>query len=243
MLYALITLLLFFGFSFNADATCFDLAYFVEGVRIGSCSEDNAKDVPVTLYLLIWLLINTAFAQLILAPRCHLVVKCVLFILALPLSPLVLGVTYLGLGINKGVETLRERNKPAIPTADTTTALPPTTASAQTSAALPQLFIGQFQFNQTEHSLCNGQHSTILEPKCLQVLSYLIEQQPRIVSLEELHSNIWQNQIVTDTAVRRVISKLRLAFDDTDTKNPKYIKSIMKRGYQLIADVKQQGTE
>jgi DNA-binding winged helix-turn-helix (wHTH) protein len=71
----------------------------------------------------------------------------------------------------------------------------------------------------------------------MEVLSYLIEQQPRIVSLEELHTNVWPNQIVTDTAVRRVISKLRTAFSDTDTKNPKYIKSVMKRGYQLIAPV------
>ena len=77
----------------------------------------------------------------------------------------------------------------------------------------------------------------------MQVLSYLIEQQPRIVSLEELHNNVWENQIVTDTAVRRVISKLRVTLNDNDTKNPTYIKSVMKRGYQLIAEVKTQPIE
>lgn len=123
--------------------------------------------------------------------------------------------------------------------------LPATTQVQLKASNVPekQLFIGDFKFNSTEQSLSNGQQSTLLEPKCMQVLSYLIEHQPRIVSLEELHTNIWQNQIVTDTAVRRVISKLRVAFSDTDTKNPKYIKSIMKRGYQLTADVTSQPTE
>ncbi|MEI5604422.1 winged helix-turn-helix domain-containing protein, partial [Streptomyces brasiliscabiei] len=84
--------------------------------------------------------------------------------------------------------------------------------------------------NCQDNSLSKGEQLTYLEPKMMEVLSYLIEHQPRVISLEELHSNVWQNQIVTDTAVRRIISKLRNAFSDIDTKKPQYIKSQMKRG-------------
>ena len=53
-------------------------------------------------------------------------------------------------------------------------------------------------------------------------------------SLEELHQNIWPGQVVTDTAVRRTVSKLRQALEDTDPQNPRFIRSVMKRGYQFI---------
>lgn len=237
MRYLLLGLLLLIVFPFDANATCFDLSIIKDGVRIGRCPIESANDIPVTTLFIIWMLINTTFAQLLFSQKCHLIIKCILFILALPLSPLVLCLSYFTLAIYKKVpEIVHKKKVPQIPTT--------TPVKIDKSEVLKtQLFIGDFRFNSTEQSLSNSKQNTLLEPKCMQVLSYLIEHQPRIVSLEELHTNIWKNQIVTDTAVRRVISKLRVAFSDTDTKNPKYIKSVMKRGYQLTAEVKQQPTE
>lgn len=76
-----------------------------------------------------------------------------------------------------------------------------------------------------------------VEPKVIEVLCYLIAQRERFVSLHELHENVWAGRVVTDTAVRKTISKLRQLLNDTDADNPQYIKSQMKRGYQLICPV------
>ncbi|WDE12170.1 winged helix-turn-helix domain-containing protein [Thalassomonas haliotis] len=76
----------------------------------------------------------------------------------------------------------------------------------------------------------------ILEPKVLAVLLYLYQHHDTYISMDELHENVWQGRVVSDAAVRRTISKLRLLFKD-DHKVPRYVKSLPKRGYKLICPV------
>ena len=75
-----------------------------------------------------------------------------------------------------------------------------------------------------------------LEPKVLDVLLYFIENNKRYITMDELHENLWQGRIVSDAAVRRIISKLRILFND-DHKAPSYIKSLSKKGYKLVCNV------
>lgn len=97
--------------------------------------------------------------------------------------------------------------------------------------------IGEFTVDINERRIFKLQDEQAVEPKVIEVLCYLIEHRERFVSLKELHENIWAGRVVTDTAVRKTISKLRILLDDNDTENPRYIKSQMKRGYQLVCSV------
>lgn len=72
-----------------------------------------------------------------------------------------------------------------------------------------------------------------LEPKVYEVLCYLLAHQQRFVSLDELHKEVWQGRVVSDTAVRRTISKLRAALNDQGD-SPRYIQSAAKRGYRWL---------
>jgi DNA-binding winged helix-turn-helix (wHTH) protein len=76
----------------------------------------------------------------------------------------------------------------------------------------------------------------VIEPKVLSVLMYFCENKDRYISMQELHENVWKDRCVSDAAVRRIISKIRLLFND-DHKSPKYIQSLPKRGYKLICSV------
>lgn len=78
-----------------------------------------------------------------------------------------------------------------------------------------------------------------VEPKVIEVLCYLMTHRERFVSLQELHEKVWSGRVVTDTAVRKTISKLRQLLNDTDVDNSQFIKSQMKRGYQFIFPVSQ----
>lgn len=75
--------------------------------------------------------------------------------------------------------------------------------------------------------------SVRLEPKVLDVLIYFYENGNRYISMTELHEKVWHDRVVSDAAVRRIIGKLRVLFDD-DHKAPTYIQSLPKRGYKLI---------
>ncbi len=96
--------------------------------------------------------------------------------------------------------------------------------------------LGSFYLDVEEMLLIVEQQSKAIEPKVLAVLLYFIENNDRYISMAELHENLWQGRIVSDAAVRRIISKLRVLFND-DHKNPNYIKSLPKKGYKLICEL------
>ncbi|MBQ4833540.1 winged helix-turn-helix domain-containing protein [Pseudoalteromonas sp. MMG010] len=218
-------------FSSQANAFCLEASNYIEGVKYGACGE-QIDSITLTPYFIIWMLLNVLFGQTLNKPNIHVGFKYLLFLCAFPLSPLVLLMNLTAMMVSriykKYSTTAKNKAQPNHDCAEPVIEKP----------SVNQLTIGEYTFDSLQQSLIKEDNLYTLEPKCMQVLSYLIEQQPRIVSLEELHNNVWENQIVTDTAVRRVISKLRVALNDNDTKNPKYIKSVMKRGYQLIAEVK-----
>ena len=93
---------------------------------------------------------------------------------------------------------------------------------------------GTFQIDLAERRIYTIAGELPVEPKVVDVLCYLIQNSDRFVSLQELHAEVWTGRVVTDTAVRRTISKLRAVLGDTDQDAPLFIKSQMKRGYQFI---------
>jgi len=96
--------------------------------------------------------------------------------------------------------------------------------------------LGSYKLDVEEMLLNRDGEKVTLEPKVLEVLLYFIKNKERYITMEELHENLWQGRIVSDAAVRRIISKLRILFNDNH-KAPKYIKSLSKRGYKLICNV------
>ncbi len=96
--------------------------------------------------------------------------------------------------------------------------------------------LGSYILDKEEMTLANNEGMVKLEPKVLALLTYLVENENRYISMKELHENVWQDRCVSDAAVRRAIGKLRLLFND-DHKTPSYIQSIPKRGYKLICQI------
>ncbi|HUG24796.1 winged helix-turn-helix domain-containing protein [Piscinibacter sp.] len=76
-----------------------------------------------------------------------------------------------------------------------------------------------------------------LEPKAMAVLLILAERPGEVVTRDELLATVWPDVIVSDNALTQVIIKLRRALEDTP-REPKYLQSIAKSGYRLIAEVR-----
>lgn len=75
-----------------------------------------------------------------------------------------------------------------------------------------------------------------LEAKAMQVLVYLAANAGQVVRRDELEEQIWPNTYVTEDAVTNAVAKVRRAFQD-DARNPKFIETIPKVGYRIIAEV------
>jgi DNA-binding winged helix-turn-helix (wHTH) protein/Tol biopolymer transport system component len=78
--------------------------------------------------------------------------------------------------------------------------------------------------------------STRLEPKAMHVLVCLAEHAGQVVAKEQLIRTVWPDTFVGDDVLTRCISELRRVFGD-DAKEPRFIQTIPKSGYRLIAEV------
>ncbi|MEP5610701.1 MAG: winged helix-turn-helix domain-containing protein [Cyclobacteriaceae bacterium] len=76
-----------------------------------------------------------------------------------------------------------------------------------------------------------------VEPQLMDVLHQLALSPGHVVTKEQLMSTTWAGVVVTENVLTRAISSLRKTLED-DRSNPKYIETISKTGYRLIASVK-----
>jgi TolB-like protein/DNA-binding winged helix-turn-helix (wHTH) protein len=79
-------------------------------------------------------------------------------------------------------------------------------------------------------------HSIQLEPKTMGVLLCLAEHAPQVVTREQFIEQVWNGRIVTDEVLSRAISLLRSVLKD-DAQDPKYIRTVPRVGYALVASV------
>ncbi len=70
----------------------------------------------------------------------------------------------------------------------------------------------------------------------MDVLVALADRPGQVVSKAELLDRIWRRRFVTETVLTRAIFEIRAAFGD-DTDKPRYVETIVKRGYRLLAPV------
>lgn len=96
------------------------------------------------------------------------------------------------------------------------------------------LHIGRYRLHPIQ-GLSDDGREVHVTPKSLAVLAALARQPGRIVPKQELFRTVWAGTIVTDAALTSCIRELRLALDD-DARNPRYIKTVHRRGYRLLVD-------
>lgn len=75
-----------------------------------------------------------------------------------------------------------------------------------------------------------------LEPKVMQVLEYLARTPGQVVERDTLLNGIWEGRAFSDEPLSRCVFELRRALGDS-AKDPRYIETIPKSGYRLIATV------
>ncbi len=95
--------------------------------------------------------------------------------------------------------------------------------------------VGEWVFDLYKLTITRGDGELSLEPKSVDLLSYLIEHPNRVIGKQELMDNVWRT-IVSDNTISRSIVRLRRTLGD-DSQNPVYIATIPRKGYRLIAPV------
>lgn len=96
--------------------------------------------------------------------------------------------------------------------------------------------VGEFTIERELNTISHHGKCQIVEPKVMALLCYLSSHANEVISRDKLMEDVWRSQ-VSEGAVNRVVGLLRKALSD-NAESPRYIQTIAKKGYRLIADVK-----
>jgi TolB-like protein len=91
-----------------------------------------------------------------------------------------------------------------------------------------------------EPALCRitrGGRTTHLRPKLIDLLVFLASAPGRVIGKDELLDRVWHGEFVVESVLGRSVADLRHILED-DAATPRFIETIPKRGYRLIAPVR-----
>lgn len=94
--------------------------------------------------------------------------------------------------------------------------------------------LGDWTFHTAAAELRRGAERRRLENRAARVLELLCKRRGEVVSAEELVDQIWGGRALSQNSVAVVVGDVRRALGD-DARHPRYIETVAKRGYRLIA--------
>ncbi|MBE7516056.1 MAG: winged helix-turn-helix domain-containing protein [Chloracidobacterium sp.] len=95
----------------------------------------------------------------------------------------------------------------------------------------------EFRLDADEETLYHDGERVNLKLRNVQVLLHLVENPGQIVTKQEFLDKVWGRAFVEESNLSVSIAQIRKALGD-DSKNPKFIENLPKKGYRFIADVK-----
>ena len=96
--------------------------------------------------------------------------------------------------------------------------------------------VGEFRVQPQLGVIAKNGSEIHLEPKVMEVLVCLAGHAGEVVPKEQLLQTVWTDTFVSDQVLKVTVSELRKALGD-DAKEPRFIQTIPKQGYRLIAQV------
>ncbi|MEM9557818.1 MAG: winged helix-turn-helix domain-containing protein [Acidobacteriota bacterium] len=99
-----------------------------------------------------------------------------------------------------------------------------------------RLRVGAWRIEASRNLLVRGGREERLEPKVMALLLALAARGGEVATRDELFAAVWPDVVVGDDALTMAVSKLRRALGD-DRRGMRYIETIPKTGYRLVAAV------
>jgi transcriptional activator of cad operon len=98
------------------------------------------------------------------------------------------------------------------------------------------LRVGDWYVDPVSGQMSKGPEIVKVEARTMRLLLYLAQRTGEVVSIDELLNHVWAGVIVTPDSVYQAITSLRRMLGD-DPKRPRYIATVARLGYRMIADV------
>jgi len=100
-----------------------------------------------------------------------------------------------------------------------------------------EFYLGDWLIQPSLDRVTRGQRTHTVPPRFMDLLVCLAEQRGAVVSKSQIVDKVWAGDVVTDGALTHAVAVLRQTLDD-DAREPRYIETIPRRGYRVIATVR-----
>jgi transcriptional activator of cad operon len=104
------------------------------------------------------------------------------------------------------------------------------------------LRIGDWLVNPSNGEISRGAEIVRLEARAAILLQYLAARAGEVVSIQELLDHVWIDVAVSPDSVYQAVASLRRQLGD-DSKQPRYIATVPRLGYRMVATVKPCGED
>ena len=98
------------------------------------------------------------------------------------------------------------------------------------------LKFGTVELDLDRYELRNAGERSSIEPKAFDLLVYLVQQRPKVISKDEIYEKIWDGRIISEATLTSCVNAARKAIGDSGRKQ-QLIRTVPRRGYSFIADV------
>src|SRR5262245_15875799 len=105
-----------------------------------------------------------------------------------------------------------------------------------TGAVRKRMKIGDWVVTPPLNQLERDGRALKFEPRSMELLVCLARHSRDVVSTDQLIAEVWNGRVIEESGVYKQINLLRTALGD-EAQRPKFIETIPKRGYRLIAPV------
>jgi TolB-like protein/tetratricopeptide (TPR) repeat protein len=95
--------------------------------------------------------------------------------------------------------------------------------------------LGDWRVEPSLNRLTRGDVVRHLRPRLMDLLAFLAARAGDVVTKDEILDAVWGQRFVAESVLSRSVADLRQFLDD-DAEQPRFIETVPKRGYRLIAD-------
>ena len=114
-------------------------------------------------------------------------------------------------------------------------AMRPKTALREATSGFFEL--GDWEVRPNNNELVAGRETRHLEPMVMDLLVFMAARAPDVVSKNDIIDSVWEGRFISEGTMTNTIAELRRVLGD-DARSPRYIETIPKRGYRLVAKIR-----
>ena len=98
-----------------------------------------------------------------------------------------------------------------------------------------RVYFGPYVLDRGSRQLLREDDIVHLSPKAFDLLHFLIDHRPRVLSKHELHDRLWPSTFVSDASLASLVAEIREALGDS-ARRPRYVRTAHRVGYAFCGE-------